>query len=221
MRNKRSSAARVEERRAGNRRGRGIRRCYVRVWCIACVMCGQYNLHLTRLSVRFVLLCCFLFPLPDPLSLNPVTVPFLVTIADDPLPPRYHACNQGGVLTLTLIPTSVYNVSSIDASITDLFNTASEYTVVWEVVGYVLIAFAIILIGVFIYCRKAVQQAIDIISEACKAVAAAPLIVFWPIITTAFILILAGTWQRCVWRTSGGWARSRVPLCVCVCVCVL
>ena len=189
-------------------------------------MCGQYNLHLTvHLCVSYCF-AVFSFPILSPSTPSPF--PVAVPRHRSPSPfhtplrvPSFHhdtMHDQGGVLTLTLIPTSVYNVSSIDASITDLFNTAGEYTVVWEVVGYVLIAFAIILIGVFIYCRKAVQQAIDIISEACKAVAAAPLIVFWPIITTSFILILAGKLTSamvCV-RNEWGWGEKQSSaMCVC------
>ena len=44
-----------------------------------------------------------------------------------------YALVKGGVLSLDMIPSSAFNVSSVDASITDVFNTSKEWATAWQV----------------------------------------------------------------------------------------
>ena len=44
-----------------------------------------------------------------------------------------YALVKGGVLSLDMVPSSAFNVSSVDASITDVFNTSKEWATAWQV----------------------------------------------------------------------------------------
>jgi hypothetical protein len=93
-----------------------------------------------------------------------------------------YALVMGGVVPQATL-NSIYNVTGTSSATFYLVDDSS-YTTTWQVVGWVGLVFAAIVIAVFVYCRKAIQEATAIVEEGCKAVFSLACVLPWPIITT-------------------------------------
>ena len=91
----------------------------------------------------------------------------------------------GGILCL--IKTGVIQVEEIDTTVlTTAIDNAVDttgYETYIEIVGYILVLFAFLLLTQMIFQRAAIRTAIDVVKLACMALGSMPQLQFFPIIT--------------------------------------
>ena len=90
----------------------------------------------------------------------------------------------GGILCL--IKTGVIQVEEIDTTVlTTAIDNAVDttgYETYIEIVGYILVLFAFLLLTQIIFQRAAIRTAIDVVKLACMALGSMPQLQFFPII---------------------------------------
>ena len=105
---------------------------------------------------------------------------------------------KGGAVDIALVDNVASAAGQASASSYSFTSISQDYGIYYQVIGYSLLAFALITICMCIFMRKAIQSAIHIIRTAAKALAQNfsltlfPVITFMGIAATGVVFIICG-----------------------------